>query len=327
MSTRSFVTNAMTGLAERTGRDPLAPLRARPDCVVFEAPRQPTREELAEGLADCAGLLCLLTDRIDADLMDACPGLRIISSCSVGVDHIDVATAHARGIQVGHTPGVLTETTADLAFGLLMASARRIAETDRYLRAGSWRPDSAWALDRFVGVDVHGATLGLIGLGPIGQAVARRAAGFGMRVLGWSRSGRAVDGVETASFERVLGESDFVSIHVALAAETRDLIGPAQLRAMRPGAILVNTARGGIVDEAALVEALGSGHLAGVGLDVYASEPLVEHPLTQFQNAVLTPHIGSASLSTRIRMADLAVRNLIAGLDGQPLEHAVPARG
>jgi glyoxylate reductase len=324
MKTKSFVTNAMAGLAARIGRDPLAPLRARSDCQIFDGPLQPSRRALAEALAACEGVLCLLTDRIDAELIAACPDLKTVSSCSVGVDHIDLAAAHARGIAVGHTPGVLTETTADLAFALLMAAARRIVESDRFLRSGQWRPDAPWTLDGFVGRDLHGATLGVIGLGPIGQAVARRAGGFGMRVLGWSRSQREVEGVESVDFERVLRDSDFISIHVALCDETRGLIGARQLAAMKPGGILVNTARGGIVDEVALYDVLRSGHLAAAGLDVYAREPVVEHPLMELQNVVLTPHIGSASLATRARMADLAVQNLIAGLDGRPLVHAVP---
>jgi glyoxylate reductase len=273
--------------------------------------------------ARCAdGLLCMLTDRIDADLLAACPRLRVVSSCSVGLDHVDLAAAAARGVVVGHTPGVLVDTTAELAFGLLLAAARRLAEADRFVRAGGWTPERTWEPDLLLGRDLAGATLGVIGLGAIGQAVARRAGAFGMRVLGWTRSGRQVDGVEPRPLDALLAESDFVSIHVALAPETRGLLDAQALGRMRPGAILVNTARGGIVDEVALVQALRSGRLGGAALDVYEHEPLDPvSPLLDLPNVILTPHIGSASVATRTRMADLAVDNLLAGLEGRPLPH------
>jgi len=290
------------------------------DVDVWPGESSPQPEALRRGAAEADGLLCLLTDTVDAALLAACPRLRVVSSCSVGVDHIDIDAATQRGIPVGHTPGVLAETTADLAFALLLAAARRVVEADRWLRAGSWTWERRWDPEGFVGRDVHGATLGVIGLGAIGRGVARRAAGFGMRVLGWTRSGRAVEGVETAALESVLGRADFLSIHVALAPETRGLLGRAALSRMRPGAILVNTARGGIVDEAALCEALASGHLGAAALDVFASEPIEPaSPLLTAPNLVLTPHIGSASIATRTRMADLAVDNLLAGLEGRRL--------
>jgi glyoxylate reductase len=246
----------------------------------------------------------------------------VISTCSVGVDHIDLAAATARGIPVGHTPGVLVETTADLAFGLMLAAARRLAEADHFVREGGWTPDRAWDPELLLGRDLWGATLGVIGLGAIGRAVARRAQGFGMRVLGWTRSRRAVPGVEGVEIDALLGESDFVSLHLALAPETRNLIDARALARMRPGAVLVNAARGGLVDEAALLEALRSGRLAAAGLDVFAHEPLdPASPLLRAPNLVLTPHIGSASIATRTRMADLAVDNLLAGLEGRALPH------
>jgi glyoxylate reductase len=242
------------------------------------------------------------------------------------VDHIDIEAACARRIPVGHTPGVLTETTADLTFALLLAAARRVVQSDAALRRGRWTPERRWELDGFLGRDLHGATLGLVGLGPIARAVARRAKGFGMRVRGWSRSAPKWAGVENASLQEVLEGSDFVSVHVALAEETRGLIGADALARMRPGAILVNTARGGIVDETALVAALRSGQLAAAALDVYAQEPLPsDSPLLDVDNLVLTPHIGSASVATRIRMADLAVENLLAGLAGRRLPHCANA--
>lgn len=264
----------------------------------------------------------MLTDRIDAELLAACPALRVVSSCSVGVDHVDLAAASARGIPVGHTPGVLVETTADLAFALLLAAARRVVEADRFVRDGGWTPDRRWEPDLLLGAEVQGATLGIVGLGAIGQAVARRARGFGMRVLGWTRSGRQVDGVEAASLHGLLAQSDFVSIHVAHGPETQGLLDADALARMKPGAILVNTARGGIVDERALAVSLSTGHLAGAALDVFEREPVDPlSPLLALPNVVATPHIGSASEATRARMAELAVDNLLAGLEGRPLPH------
>jgi glyoxylate reductase len=277
---------------------------------------------LLEKARGCEGLLCLLSDAVDSALLAASPSLRVVSSCSVGVDHVDLAAATARGIPVGHTPGVLTETTADLAFALLLAAARRVAEGDRFVRQGRWTPQRSWEPDLLLGRDVHGACLGVVGLGPIGCAVARRALGFGMRVLGWSRTPREVPGVVFTDLPGLLASADFVSLHLALVPETRLCIGRAELATMRPGSILVNTARGGLVDESALLEALHAGPLAAAGLDVFEVEPLpAESPLRRLENVVLTPHVGSASLGTRARMADLAVDNLLAGLAGRPLLH------
>lgn len=318
-----FVTNSMRDLHEQAGEDPLEGLKERCDCRIWPESRRPERQVLLEALQDCQGLLCLISDRVDGDLIRSSPRLRVISSCSVGVDHIDLAAASAQGIPVGNTPGVLTDTTADLTFALLLAASRRIAEGDVYVREGKWKSDSDWGLASFLGVDLSGATLGIIGLGGIGQAVARRAHGFGMRVVGWSRSGKSVPGVQNVGFSQLLSESDFVSVNVALAPETVGLLDAQAIASMKPGAVLVNTARGGIVDDLALAEALAEKRLAAAGLDVFEGEPIgADHPLTQLTNVVMTPHIGSASVGTRLRMARLSVQNCLAGLEGRPLIHA-----
>lgn len=313
---RVFITRNLPGEAA------LARLRACCEVTFGAQSSILTPEAILRGAREADGLLCLLTDRIDAALLAQATRLRVIASCSVGVDHIDLAAATKRGIPVGYTPGVLTETTADLAFALLLAAARRIGEADRFVRAGQWTLARRWEPDLLLGKDLCGATLGIVGLGAIGQAVARRAQGFGMRVLAWNRTPRAVAGVECVSLEKLLAESDFVSLHVALGAETTKLIDRAALSRMKRGAILVNTARGAVVDQAALVEALRAGQLAAAGLDVFEREPLeAESRLLQLDNVVLAPHIGSASEATRTRMTALSVENLLAGLAGQPLPH------
>jgi glyoxylate reductase len=260
----------------------------------------------------------MVTDRIDAELLDAAPKLRIIANMAVGYDNIDPKLAEQRGVWVSNTPGVLAETTADLAFAILLAAARHVALSDRETRAGGWK---TWSPTAYLGVDAYGATLGIIGLGEIGEAMARRARGFSMRVLYSSRTRkpeveRAL-GVEWAPFSEVLASSDFVSVHTPLTAETRHLFGAAQFAAMKPGAIFVNSARGGIVDQDALVAALRSGHLGGAALDVTDPEPLpLDHPLYTFRNVVITPHIASASTATRSKMAEMAARNIVAALAG-----------
>ena len=312
---RVFVTRRLPGSA-------LDRLAEQSDLEVWRGAGAPPPAALHEAARRAEGLLCLLTDRIDAALIEACPRLRVLSSCSVGLDHVDLEAARARGIPVGFTPGVLVETTADLAFGLMLAAARRVVEADRFVRDGGWTWERRWDPDGFLGLDVHGATLGVIGLGAIGRAVARRAGGFGMRVLGWSRTRREVEGVEIAPLEAVLERSDFLSVHLALTPETRGLLNAEALARVRPGAVLVNTARGGIVDEGAIARALHSGRLAAAAIDVFAVEPLEPgSPLLTAPNLVLTPHIGSASVVTRSRMADLAVDNLLAGLAGRPMPH------
>jgi glyoxylate reductase len=272
----------------------------------------PAPADLHAACRDADGLLCLLTDRVGAELLDAAPRLRAVSVFAVGVDNVDLEAATTRGIQVGHTPGVLTETTADLAFALLLAVARRVTEGDAAVRAGDW---PTWEPAAFLGEEVHGATLGVVGAGRIGSAVARRGAGFGMRVLELRRSGGP-------SLDELLAESDFVSLHVPLREETRGLIGEAELGRMKPTAVLVNTARGEIVDTDALVLALRDGRIAGAGLDVTDPEPLpADHPLLESRRAVVTPHVGSASRRTRELMADMAVDNLLAALGGERMPH------
>jgi len=319
-----FVSHDLRGL-DAGGPDLLGPLRALARIETVPAGAAPlSHAALVAGAAQADGLLCVLTDRVDASLIEAAPRLRVISTVSVGVDHVDLDAARRRGIAVGHTPGVLTETTAELTLALILAASRRIAEADRFVRAGGWSPERPWAPDMMLGRDLAGATLGLVGLGAIGRAVAERVRGFGMRVVGWSRSAPDVPGVEPVALDALLAESDVVSLHVALTPETRHLIDGAALARMKPDAILVNTARGPVVDEAALCAHLERGHLAGVALDVFETEPLAAtSPLLAHERVVLAPHIGSASIRTRRRMVALAVENLVAGLQGRPLSHAV----
>ena len=281
----------------------------------------PAYETIMRHVRDADGLICLLTDRIDAALIDFAPRLRVISNYAVGYDNIDVDAATARGIPVGNTPGVLTETTADLAFALILASARRIVEADAFVRHGKWR---TWDPGLLLGHDVHGATLGIVGYGKIGRAVARRAAGFDMRVLFTSRSPVADAGGTQVAFDELLRESDIVSLHVPATGDTAAMIGERELRMMKRSAVLVNTARGTIVDQPALVRALQEGWIAGAGLDVTAIEPITfDDPLLLAPNVTLLPHIGSASHATRALMATMAVENCLAGLRGQPLPHCV----
>jgi glyoxylate reductase len=297
---------------------------ARVDLWDDEMP--PPRAELRVRARQADGVLSMVTDRFDAAMIRALPRLRVISNLAVGVDNIDLGAATAAGIAVGHTPGILTETTADLAFGLLMAAARRVSEGDRYVRTGRWK---TWGPKVLLGRDIHGATLGIIGWGAIGQAMARRAAGFGMRVLvlPHRRTARAALGAsltaaELRSLERLLAESDFVSLHVPLTAATRHLIGEPELAMMKRSAILINTARGAIVDQQALVGALQAGRLAAAGLDVTDPEPIgADDPLLKLPNVVITPHIGSASHATRLKMAEVAVDNLIDVFEGRRPRH------
>lgn len=297
-------------------------LGAEVELQVWEGSRPPTPAELAQACADCEGLLCLLTDRIDQSLLDAAPSLRVISSCSVGVDHVDLSALADRRIPLGHTPHVLTDATADLTLALMLAACRRLPEAEAFVRSGQWTPERRWEPDMLLGRELRDATLGLIGLGPIGQAVARRAQGFGMRILGWTPSGRKVAGVENRSLEELLAEADILSLHLALTPETRHVIHADTFQRMRPEALLINTARGPLVDEAALLQALNSGQIAGAALDVFEAEPIgADHPLLQHPRVLVAPHIGSATASTRARMADMAVDNLLAGLRAEPMPH------
>ncbi len=302
----------------------LIELAAQCDLEVLQSSQALADACTRHALAACQGLICLLTDPIDRLLLEAMPNLEFVSSVSVGVDHIDVQALTSRHIPVGHTPGVLVDTTADAAFALLLAAARRVAEGDRFIRAGNWRPDNRWSPEFFLGKDVSGATLGIIGLGAIGQAVARRAAGFDMRVIGWTPSGREVSGVDSVSLEELLLRSDFVSVHLALTSATRNLLDAQTIATMKPGAVLVNTARGGIVNEQALARALDSGHIFAAGLDVFEREPVaLDNPLLLHPRVVVVPHIGSATTLTRAKMADTAVRNAAAALQGLPMPHCV----
>ena len=319
---RVFVTREMPG-------DGFAELLADPafDLDVWPDELPPPRDALLERVAGVDGLVCMITDRIDTEILDAAgEQLKVVSQMAVGVDNVDVAACAERGIPVGNTPGVLTETTADMAWALILATARRVVEAAEYVKAGNWE---TWTPTQMAGVDVHGSTLGVIGFGAIGQAVARRAQGFGMRVLCWNRTPRpeaaaALD-VEQRPFEDVLAQSDVISINVALSDDTRGLIDADAIQRMRRHAILVNTSRGPIVDEDALAAALQAGRLGGAGLDVTAVEPLsMDSPLLSMDNVVVVPHIGSASMSTRSKMADMAVANLRAGLAGDPLPNAAP---
>lgn len=298
----------------------------RQDCRVeiWEGALPVPRDVLMEKVADIDGLYCLLTERVDAELLDAAPCLRVVSNMAVGYNNIDVDACTARGIPVGNTPGVLTDTTADCAFALLMAAARRIVEGADYVRAGRWK---TWGPMLLMGQDVHGATLGIVGFGRIGQAVARRAQGFGMRVLYHdayvSDVAPELDAT-SVDLDTLLAESDFVSLHVPLTEETHHLIGEEELQRLKPTAILINTARGPVVDPDALYRALRDGEIAYTALDVTEPEPIpVDHPLLSLPNCIVVPHIASASVATRTKMAVIAAENLLAGLRGERLPHCV----
>ena len=298
------------------------PLAALPElheacqAEIWDSDIPPPYPVLLEKAADKEGLLCLLTDQIDAVLMDAAPKLRVISQCAVGFDNINIQAAAARGIAVGNTPGVLTEATADFAFALLLAAARRLGEAIDHVRGGKWE---TWGLTLLLGQEVHGATLGLIGLGRIGQAVAKRARGFSMRILyhdlNRQPEAEVALGVEYCELDDLLRLSDFISIHVNLSEQTRDMINARALSRMKPGAVLINTARGAVVDHQALYQALAAGQIGYAALDVTEPEPLpANHPLLSLPNVIVVPHIASATVSTRTRMAQMAVRNLVAGV-------------
>jgi glyoxylate reductase len=299
---RCFVTRRLPGPA-------LDRLRAAHEVEVWPQRLPPSPQQLREGCAQAEGLLSLLTDRIDGELLEAAPALRAVANYAVGYDNVDLAACRARGIAVGNTPDVLTDATADLTWALLMAAARRLSDAAASVHVGDW---VTWEPEGFLGADVHGATLGIIGMGRIGRAVARRAAGFDMTVL------HGLAPLELAA------RSDFVSLHCPLTPETRGLVDATFLEAMKPTAILINTARGPIVDGRALAWALDSGVIAGAALDVTDPEPLApEAPLLQAPNLLVVPHIGSATHTARERMAEMAVDNLLAGLDGRPMPHAV----
>lgn len=276
-------------------------------------------EEIAARARGCAAIVSQLTDRLSAEVIARLEGVRVIANVAVGYDNIDVAAATARGIAVTNTPGVLTETTADFAFALLMAAARRVPEAHGFLHSGQWK---TWIIDLLAGQDVHGATLGIFGLGRIGAAVARRGRGFGMRILYCDEQAAPPElerelGARRVTKEELLRESDFVSLHAPLTPATRHLIGAAELEQMKPTAILVNTARGPVVDEAALAEALEKRTIWAAGLDVFEQEPQVHPKLLELPNVVLAPHIASASYATRRRMSVMAAENAAAALAGR----------
>ncbi|NOY98895.1 MAG: D-glycerate dehydrogenase [Chloroflexi bacterium] len=281
--------------------------------------------ELLAHLDVAEGILCLLTDRVDEALLARAPRLRVVSNMAVGVDNIDIPACTRRGIPVGHTPGVLTDATADLTMAILLSAARRLPESARDARQGRW---GTWSPTGWLGADLRGATLGIVGMGKIGRAVAERARGFGLRLLYSNPAPRpeveAALGAEYVPLEALLRRSDFVSLHCPLNPRTRGLIDEAALRAMKPGAILVNAARGPVVDSAALVRALTEGWIAAAALDVTDPEPLPpEHPLYALPNCLIVPHIGSATHGARRRMAEIACENLLAGLAGKRLPHCV----
>lgn len=294
-------------------------IREVAEVKVWDGELPPPRDVLLKEAEEVDGLLSLLTDRIDAELMDRARNLKVVSNYAVGFDNIDVAAATKRGIMATNTPGVLTETTADLAFALLMAAARRLVEGDKYVRKGKWM---TWGPMLLLGRDVYGATLGLIGLGRIGYAVAKRAKGFDMKVLYHDiyRNEQAEKelGLEYVDLETLLRQSDFISLHVPLTPDTRHLINERTLSLMKETAILINTARGPVVDEKALYEALADKRIAAAGLDVLDPEPpKMDNPLLKLDNVTILPHIASASVATRTKMATIAATNLVAGLKGE----------
>ncbi|MGB6432199.1 MAG: D-glycerate dehydrogenase [Candidatus Acidiferrales bacterium] len=297
---------------------PRAQLVASCDAEFWSGSSRPTREELQRAVAAADGLVSLLTDRIDDALLAAAPRLRIVANVAVGYDNLDLAALSRRKIAATNTPGVLDETTADLAWALLLAVARRIVEADALARSGKWQ---MWDLDQFCGADVWGKTLGVVGFGRIGQAVARRAQGFRMRVI-YANGHRVSADVEKElraeyrTLDALVAESDFISLHVPLNDTTRHMISAPQFAAMKPAAYLINTSRGPVIDEAALIAALATGRIAGAALDVYEHEPKIPDGLRR-PNVVMTPHIGSASIETRTKMAMIAVENVIEFFAGR----------
>ena len=299
--------------------DSMEMLRAGSELTMNSEDRYLEKSEIIEAIRDVDGLLCLLTDTIDAEILDANPNLKVVANYAVGFNNVDVAAATARKIPVTNTPGVLTETTADMAFALLMAAGRRVGEGDRYVRTRAW---AGWGPLQFLGADITGATLGLIGLGRIGAAMVPRAKGFDMNVIYWNRTRLSPDeektlGVTYAPMDEVLAQSDFVSVHVALNDQTRHLISADELSKMKPTAYIINTARGPVIDEKAMVVALQNGTIAGAGLDVYENEPLLEPGLYELENVVVAPHLGSGTIGTRTKMGNMAVENCLAACNGQ----------
>ena len=289
------------------------------DLTYNQEDRTLTKQEVIDGVQNADGLICLLNDNIDQEIITSGPNLRVIANFAVGYNNIDVEAATLRGLPVTNTPGVLTDSTADMAWALLMDAARRVSEGDRMVRTGQW---AGWGPLQLLGADITGSTLGIIGFGRIGKAVAKRARGFEMRICYWNRTRlskeqEAAFGVEYLPMNELLSESDFVSVHVALNESTRHLIGAQEFKFMKPSACLINTARGPVVDEGALVTALKQGDIASAGLDVYEQEPLLEPGLYDLENVVLAPHLGSATIGTRTKMGNMAVENCLMACSGQ----------
>jgi glyoxylate reductase len=309
---RIFITREIPGNAADTLRE------AGHDVTTWPGELPPPPDDLAKALAESDAAMTMVTDRVSAEVIDASPRLRILANMAVGYDNVNPTEAAERGVWLTNTPGVLAETTADFAWSIMLSAARNVALSDRETRDGKWK---TWSPTGYLGVDIHGTTLGVIGLGEIGEAFARRASGFAMKVLYHSRTRKEdlerSEGWEYASLEDLLERSDYVSLHVPLTPDTRHYLGAEQFARMKPTAILVNTARGTVIDQAALVDALRNGRPGGAALDVTDPEPLPsDHPLFSFPNVVVTPHIASASLVTRSRMADMAARNILAVLEG-----------
>jgi len=313
--TKIFITRLIPDFGLARVRESFAP-----DVWPHEMP--PSREQLIERACGADGLLCLLTDKIDDEVMGTIgPQLKVISSMSVGVDHIDVAAATSRGIPVGNTPGVLTDATADQAFALMLSAARRVVEAERYLKAGKW---VTWQPSLLLGADFTGSTLGIVGFGRIGQAIAKRAQGFDMRVLYSDPIAKPVYGAQSVDLDTLLRESDCVSINIPLTSQTTRMVNAEFLSKMKSNAVLVNTARGGVLDQDALYDALKSNRIFAAALDVTDPEPVpMDCPLLELENCIIVPHLGSASKKTRDMMSLLAAQNLIAGLRGERLPNCV----
>jgi len=303
----------------------LALLRAETDLQIWPGELPPSRSELLELVKGKSGILCMLSDPMDREIISAAsPELKVISTYAVGYDNIDIQEAAKRHIFVGNTPGILTDATADFAWALLMAAARRLPEGERHVRTGAWKN---WSPSTLLGTDFKDSTLGIIGFGRIGQAVARRASGFDMHVLFYSPSRAPVEGINAQKVEdldELLRNSDFISLHLPLTAQTKHLVNAQFLAKMKPGAILINTSRGAVVDQEALYHALKEKYIAAAALDVTDPEPLpVDHPLLTLENCLITPHIATAGRQTREKMAVVAAQNLLAGLHGTPLPYCI----
>lgn len=311
---RVVVTRRMPG-------DALDRLAGVAEVEVWPERLPPSPEVLRDLAREADALVTMLTDRVDAELLDAATRLRVVANMAVGYDNLDLAELTRRGIPASNTPGVLTEATADLTWALILAARRRLAEGIDAVRTGDWL---SWEPDWLLGHEVGGATLGIVGYGRIGAAVARRAQGFDMDVLAWSRRPKPAEGVTFVELDELLERSDIVSLHCALTDDTRHLIGAPQLARMRPTAVLVNTARGPVVDQAALADALRRGEIFGAGLDVVDEEPIaVDDELLAIPSCTVLPHLGSATVATRTKMAEMVVDDVLAGLSGRPLPHAI----